>query len=204
MRPSILLPLTLLLGTIPTCAADPGTEFFEKKIRPALVEHCYKCHSPEAKKPKGGLLLDTRDGIRKGGESGPAAVPGKPAESLLLKAVRYTDENLKMPPKGKLPDAVIADLEKWITMGAPDPRSGRTDIAKDSPNAKPQSGHWAYQPVRAHPVPRTQDVKWPWNAVDQFLLSKLEEKGLHPAGDAARVTLLRGVYFDLIGLPPSP
>src|SRR5262245_23451531 len=111
-------------------AADPGTDFFESKIRPVLVEHCYKCHSAQAKKQQGGLHLDTRDSLRKGGDSGPALVPGKPAESLMLKAVRYADADLKMPPTGKLPDAVIADLEKWITMGAPDPRvtsaTGRT------------------------------------------------------------------------------
>src|SRR6185295_7913248 len=94
------------------------------KIRPALSQYCYKCHSAEAAKLKGGLLLDTRDGLRAGGESGPALVPGEPDKSLLVKAIRHKDENLKMPPKEKLPDAVIADLEKWVAMGAPDPRDG--------------------------------------------------------------------------------
>src|SRR5205823_4515254 len=100
--------------------------FFEAKIRPVLVEHCYKCHSTEGKKQQGGLHLDTRDALRKGGDSGPVVVPGKPAESRLVKAVRYDDSDLKMPPKGKLPDAVIADLEKWIALGAQDPRGSAT------------------------------------------------------------------------------
>src|SRR5579859_6235843 len=100
-------------------AADPGVEFFEKKIRPILIESCYECHSSGAKAVKGGLKLDTRTAILKGGDSGKVVLPGKPKESLLIEAVRYTNSDLKMPPKGKLPDAVIADLEKWIAMGAP-------------------------------------------------------------------------------------
>src|SRR5204863_9196415 len=131
----------------PLTAADPGVEFFEKKVRPVLVEHCYKCHSAEAKSPKGGLLLDNRPAVLKGGETGPALVPGKPAESLLFKAIRYTDDGLRMPPEGKLPDEVIADLEKWIVLGAPDPRVGSVATAK------PQAGldvdaarkFWAFQ-----------------------------------------------------------
>src|SRR5439155_20518282 len=107
---------TLLLALVPAQAPPDaqGIEFFEKKIRPVLVQHCYQCHSADAKKLKGGLHLDTRDGIRKGGETAPAIVPGKPAESLLIQALRYGE--LKMPPKGKLPDAIIADCEKWIAM----------------------------------------------------------------------------------------
>src|SRR4051794_14612656 len=119
------LPLLLVLAAGPASAAPPadaGTEFFEKKVRPVLAQHCYQCHSAQAKKLKGGLALDSRDGTRKGGETGPAVVPGKPDDSLLVKAVRYTHEGLKMPPKGKLPDAVIADLEAWVKAGAADPR----------------------------------------------------------------------------------
>src|SRR5205809_1021395 len=113
-RPALGCTLVLLAAAGTARAADPGTDFFESKIRPVLAEHCYRCHSTQARKQQGGLHLDTRDAIRKGGDSGPAVVPGKPDESLLLKAVRQTDPDLKMPPKGKLPDAVIADLEKWI------------------------------------------------------------------------------------------
>src|SRR5262249_34451661 len=117
---------TLLISSIR--APAQSVEFFEKKIRPVLTEHCYKCHSAEAekaKKLKGGLRLDTRDGLRKGGDSGPAIVPGNADGSLLLKALRY-DGDLKMPPTKKLPDALIADIERWVAMGAPDPRTGST------------------------------------------------------------------------------
>ena len=107
-------------------ADDAGVEFFEKKIRPVLVKHCYECHSADAKKLGGGLLLDHREGLRKGGETGSALVVGKPDESLLIKAIRYEDDSLKMPPKGKLPAAVIADLETWIKNGASDPREKPT------------------------------------------------------------------------------
>src|SRR4051812_31473830 len=113
------MPAVLLL--LFAAPAD-GTDFFEKRVRPALVEHCYACHSD--KKTRGGLRLDTRDGLRKGGDSGAAIVPSKPDASLLLTAIRYKDEKLRMPPKAKLPDAVIADLERWVAMGAPDPRTG--------------------------------------------------------------------------------
>src|SRR5262245_49693529 len=106
-------------GVGPLWAAEPGIEFFEKKVRPVLVEHCFKCHAAAATKPKGGLLMDSRDALLRGGDSGPALVPGKPEESLLLKAIRYSDDALRMPPKGKLPQEVIADLEKWIALGAP-------------------------------------------------------------------------------------
>src|SRR5437762_12557633 len=113
MRNITVLTLALLA---PSARGDAGVEFFEKKVRPVLVEHCYGCHSEAAKKKRGGLLLDTRDGIRKGGDTAPAVLPGKPAESLLLKALRHSDDSLKMPPKGKLPDAVIADLEARVKM----------------------------------------------------------------------------------------
>src|SRR5439155_21924688 len=118
----LVLLLVSLRGLVAAVPDDAGVEFFERKIRPALVKHCYECHSAQSKKLRGELLLDSREGIRKSGESGAAVVPGKPDESLLIKAVRYTDRELKMPPKGKLPAAVVADLETWVRMGAPDPR----------------------------------------------------------------------------------
>src|SRR5437588_726602 len=132
-------------------SSDSGFEFFETKIRPVLVQECYRCHSPKAKSVKGGLLLDTREGFLKGGDSGPALVPGKPEASRLLKALRYTDEELRMPPRGKLSDAVIADFEKWIALGAPDPRSSaatnRTESRQD------RRSHWSFQPIRNPQVP---------------------------------------------------
>ena len=116
---------TFLLLTTALASAAEDTAFFENKIRPVLVEHCYSCHSPEAKKIKGGLLLDTREASRRGGDTGPAVVPGDASKSLLLKAIRYADPDLEMPPKKKLPAEVIADFERWIAMGAPDPRDKR-------------------------------------------------------------------------------
>jgi hypothetical protein len=180
--------------------ADDGIEFFEKKIRPVLVEHCYQCHAKDAKKQRGGLLLDSRAGIRKGGDTGPAVVPGKPAESMLLKAVRHADPELKMPPKGKLPDAIIADLEKWIAMGAPDPRDDKATktLGVDFEAAKK---HWAYQPLRKPAVPSAKNQSSA--PIDRFILAKLEEKGLTQSPPADARTLLRRLYFDLIGLPPT-
>src|SRR5579862_6060823 len=154
MRAS-LFAFALLLGTaplLPAVAPDAaGIEFFEQKVRPVLVKNCYGCHSVEAKKNKGGLLLDTREGVRKGGDSGPAVVPGKPDKSLLIQAVRYGE--LKMPPatKGQLPAAVIADLEKWVQMGAPDPREGTAIKVAASDWAevlKERSKWWSLQRVR--------------------------------------------------------
>ncbi len=202
-----LVGLTLLgQASRPVRAADkdPGIEFFEKKIRPLLTENCYQCHSTEGGKKKGELLLDSRPGMLKGGESGPAIVPGKPKESLLLKAVGYENDKLQMPPKGKLPDAAIADLEKWIAMGAPDPRDGKVAVERKPINIEEGRKFWAFQPPKRHPVPEVKDQAWPRGDIDRFLMAKLEAKGLKPAGDADRATLLRRVYFDLIGLPPTP
>src|SRR5262249_42368586 len=134
-------------------------EFFETRIRPVLVEKCYKCHSAEAKKAgklKGGLLLDSRAGLLKGGDSGAAVVPGKPADSLLLKALRYADEALRMPPKGKLPNSVVADFEKWIALGAPDPRETVTG-AKGPFDLVVARKHWAFRPIQGVPPPAVKN-----------------------------------------------
>lgn len=208
--------LFLTLATLPGLAsvADPTAEqlnFFESKIRPVLVENCYRCHSTAEGKSKGGLTLDTREGWQKGGETGPALVAGKPEESLLIKAVHHGDPDTAMPPKGeKLSAAAIADLETWVKMGAPDPRT-----AAAVATAKPGGGltesmkakaakHWAYQPVREPAVPTVKDAAWPANPVDQFVLAQLEEKGLTPSPAADQRTLIRRAYLDLIGLPPTP
>ncbi|HKB35344.1 MAG TPA: DUF1553 domain-containing protein [Gemmataceae bacterium] len=198
---SLLAPLSL---ASPAAAADDaGAEFFEKKVRPVLVQRCYECHSQTAKKKRGGLLLDSRDRLRQGGDSGPAIVPGRPDESRLIKAIRYGDEHLRMPPKGKLPDTVIADLETWVKMGAPDPRDAATAEKPSAPDPEAARRHWAFQPLRKHPVPAVKDATWPLNDIDRFLLARLEEKGLRPTRDADRHTLLRRVTFDLTGLPPT-
>src|SRR4051794_6753535 len=183
-------------------AADPGTDFFEAKVRPVLAEHCYECHSTTAKKQQGGLHLDTRDAIRAGGDTGPAVVPGKPAESLLLKAVRQTGE-LKMPPKSKLPDAAIADLEKWIAMGAPDPRG----VATTAKSVSIEEGRkfWSFQPLRRPAPPDIPNPQSPVpNPIDRFILAKLLEEGVRPNPPADRRTLIRRVSFDVTGLPPTP
>jgi len=189
-----------------TAAATPTAQqsaFFEGKIRPLLTAHCLKCHSAAEGKTKGGLALDSRDGTLKGGDSGPAVIPGNPDKSPLIRAVRYTDSNLQMPPKGeKLSDAQIADLVAWVKMGAPDPRTG---AAKGKyANAAERKVWWAFQPVKKQEPPAVQNKSWPANPVDNFILAKLEEKSLKPSAPADRRVLIRRLYFDLIGLPPTP
>lgn len=204
------LGLTLLvLSASPAPADGPegrGLEFFEQKIRPVLVKHCYECHSVEAKKHQGGLLLDSRAGILKGGESGALIVPGDPARSLLIKAVQH--DGLRMPPKPKekLADSVIADLATWIKMGAPDPRdqaTARTATSWEEVLAKRRTW-WSLQPVRKPAVPAVKDAAWSAHAVDRFLLAALEKQGLRPAEGADRRTLIRRLSLVLTGLPPAP
>ncbi len=180
-------------------------DFFEKKIRPVLADKCYKCHSEKAEKIKGGLVLDTREGIRRGGDNGPAVVPGEIQESLLIEAVRYANKDFAMPPKkegGKLPDDVIRDFEKWVQMGAPDPRDGAAPVVKKYDAAKARAW-WAFQPVKKPAVPAVQDAAWARSDIDRFVLAGLEAKGLKPAAEADKLTLIRRVSFDLTGLPPA-
>jgi hypothetical protein len=210
------LLLMLLMGPAAASFADEpgqagidkaGVEFFEKKIRPVLVEHCYACHSSGAKKKQGGLLLDSREAVRDGGDSGPVVVPGKPDESLLIKAISYTDENLKMPPKGKLPAAIAADLAAWVKMGAPQPPDkavARATAVSWAEMLRNRRGWWSLQPVTKAAVPPVKDTAWSNHAVDRFLLAKLEERGLRPAGQAERHTLIRRLSLVLTGLPPTP
>jgi hypothetical protein len=179
-----------------------GLEFFEKKIRPVLVKHCYECHSAKSKAIKGALLLDTRVGTRKGGESGPSVVPGKIDDSLLLSALQY--DSFEMPPKGKLPKAVIADFEQWVKMGAPDPREATTVIAKKTIDYKAAREFWSFRPITKPNLPAVRDAAWPRNDIDRFVLAQLEAKNLKPAGPAEKRTLIRRATFDLIGLPPTP
>jgi len=198
--------LALLVFVPLSSFADEGTDFFESKIRPVLVQQCYACHSAEAVKAgklKGGLQLDSRDGIRQGGESGPSVVPGKVQESLLVAALRH--ESFKMPPKGKLPDEVIADFVKWIEMGAPDPRERTAPpVPATIDIAAARRSHWAFQPPRKTAPPAVRRSDWPLGDVDHFILAKLEADGLSPVAPADPRDLLRRVYFGLIGLPPTP
>ena len=196
-------------GICRVLGADEGVEFFEKKIRPVLAGHCYECHSAEAKKLKAGLYLDRKAGWEMGGESGPVVVPGKPEESRLLLAIRFTDNDLKMPKGRKLPDRVVQDFEEWILMGAPDPRDAPLEGHHASEEPKSKSVEearkfWSFKPLEKPDVPEIGDAEWPVSGIDRFVLHKLEGKGLEPARPAERATLLRRVYFDLTGLPPSP
>ena len=178
--------------------------FFENKIRPLLVENCYKCHSQSSEKIKGGLLLDTREGLLQGGNSGPAVVPGDPEKSLLIKAIRYVDPDLQMPPPQgggkKLSTTQIADVEAWVTMGAPDPRAGKASVRSAADEGK---RHWAFQPVKKPPVPLPKTAGWAKTPLDSFILAKLEAKGLKPNPAAGKRTLIRRVTLDLTGLPPT-
>lgn len=182
--------------------------FFEKNIRPVLVQQCYKCHSAEASKVKGGLTLDTKHGLRLGGESGqPGVMPGKLAESSIWEAILWEDDDKKMPPKQKLPAEVIANFKKWIEMGAPDPRETKVAAAgggKRVIDMDQGRKHWAFQkPVKKAP-PEVKTEGWARTDIDRFILAGMEANGLHPVKDADRPTLIRRIAFDLTGLPPTP
>lgn len=193
-----LLGVVVLAGTT-AAAAEPGP-FFEQKVRPVLVKHCYSCHSAEAKKLRGGLRLDTREASRKGGDTGPAVVPGKPEASLLLKALRY-EGDLQMPPDGKLPDAVVRDFETWIKTGAFDPRDGSArPTTATTVDVAAGKKFWAFQPPRAATI---ATIDGP-SRIDALVRARLQAVGLQPAPEADRRTLLRRLSFDLIGLPPTP
>ena len=186
-------------------AADEanGIEFFEKRIRPVLAEHCYQCHSADAKALKAGLLLDSRDGWKRGGDSGPAIVPGKPSDSLLIKALKYED-GMEMPPKGKLPAEVVADFVKWIEQGAPDPRTAPVKaLARREIDIAVGKQFWCFKPITPQVVPTVKNKTWPLSNIDQFILAKQEAAGVQSVGDVDRATWLRRVSFDLIGLPPT-
>lgn len=180
-------------------------EFFETEVRPLLAEHCYECHSARAKKLQADLRVDSRKRLLAGGESGPAIVPGEVEASSLIEAVRY--ESYEMPPKGKLPDEDIQTLERWVRMGAPWP--AEKEIADEEPSAifdleRRKAEHWAWQPIRSPIAPKVHDKSWPLQELDHFILNRLEQAGWNPSEDADRGSLLRRVYFDLTGLPPTP
>ena len=214
---ALVLAVALALPAAPAPAPDgdgnrptaAGLEFFEKRVRPILVARCYECHSATAEKVRGGLLLDSRDGWARGGESGPAVVPGRPDRSLLVHAVRRHKQDLEMPPTGRLPEAEIAALEQWVKLGAPDPRIATPTTTSQPPAGNSTDGaggrdHWAYRPLRPAAPPAVRDESWPAGDVDRFILAELESRGLRPAPEADRPTLVRRLYFDLHGLPPTP
>ncbi len=185
--------------------------FFEKKIRPVLIEHCYECHSTgPAAKIKAGLSVESREDLLKGGDTGPSIVPGKPGDSLFMETLRGVDPDLLMPPEksgGKLPDEVIADFARWIKMGAPDPRTakgGEEDSGDWATPAEKAKGHPFFQPVKPVSVPQVKHAKLVSTPVDNFVLARLEAEKMEPSKPADKRTLIRRVYFDLIGYPPAP
>jgi hypothetical protein len=202
------LSIAMLLATGTAWAADPPVErrqlaFFESKIRPVLVKNCYECHAADSKKISGGLLVDSRQGLLEGGESGPAVVPGDLKESLLISALKH--DGFEMPPKGKLSPTVIADFEKWIQDGAIDPRRATNLVARPKAiDIEAGRKHWAYHPLKAPTIPTIKNTAWPSNDIDRFILARLESAGLSPGPDSKKIVLVRRLYFDLIGLPPAP
>ena len=201
------LIVVLFVMALSVHAADTnsiGLEFFETKIRPVLAESCYSCHSAKSEKLKGGLKLDTREATLKGGDSGPALVSGKPDQSLIIKAIRYTDPNLEMPPKNKkLSAEQIADFEKWVAMGAPDPRTNSVATNQFAIDWVKAREHWAFKPVQSPPVPKTKNARAVQSPLDAFVLARLETNKLSLSPAADKRTLLRRATFDLIGLPPT-
>ncbi len=179
--------------------------FFENKVRPLLSDHCFECHGPESDPLEGNLSLASRKDMLTGGDTGAAIVPGKPAESLMIQSVHYDDVYL-MPPDSKLPDEQIEILEKWIQMGAPWPADeDNANIVKEEFDIQQRRAeHWAWQPIQKPDVPSIDHQAWPADAIDRFVLAKLESAGLQPAKPASRENLIRRAYFDLIGLPPTP
>ena len=184
-----------------TIPSQEDLNFFEQRIRPVLVRHCYQCHAVDSNNIKGGLLLDSKAGMLKGGDSGPSVVPKVLNESLILDALKF--ETFQMPPKGKLSDEIIADFEKWVVMGAPDPRDGATVIRTEIDFEQGRK-HWSYQPIKILKPPSVHDNSWPYNNIDHFILARLESSGLQPGRDASKSVLVRRLYFDLTGLPPTP
>ena len=203
VAPLVAAAVLRLLTALPAVAADrpdpAASDFFETSVRPVLAERCLPCHGPE--KQKGGLRLDSREAVLRGGDNGPAVSPGEPATSLLIEAVGYEGDT-KMPPKGKLDEAAVRALRRWVETGAswPGP-SADGEQASKRPDPK---DHWAFRPVRPRAVPAVKDESWPLGTIDRFLLAKMEERGLRPVEPADRPTWLRRATFDLAGLPPTP
>ena len=202
------MALPLALAAVLTSQADETLDFFEKRVRPVLVEHCYRCHSAEAPRIRGGLRVDSRAALLAGGDSGPALTPGDPDTSLLLEAVRYTNVDLQMPPKGRLTDAAIADLTAWVSQGAVWPE---TVAAPPRPSGEDafnlearRQSHWSWQPIAPAPPPPVENAAWVRQPTDAFLLARLEAQGLRPAAPAPPASRARRLSFDLVGLPPDP
>ncbi|MCB1208778.1 MAG: DUF1549 domain-containing protein, partial [Verrucomicrobiales bacterium] len=190
----------VLSGTAMAVEMTPQQRtFFESKIRPVLVKQCYECHSADAKKLGGKLLLDAPSEMIAGGESGPALIPGDPDASLIVQALRY--DGLEMPPKKRLPETVVTDFVTWVKLGAPDPRTDSPKLTR--PVDAEKSDLWSLKPVAKVSIPSVADTAWPRDAIDYFVLAKMEQNHLTPSRDADPRALIRRLYFDLTGLPPT-
>jgi mono/diheme cytochrome c family protein len=211
VRASLLALLCVRPAPAATAPAPTPEQvrFFETRVRPILVDHCFKCHGPT--KTKSGLRLDTRAAVLAGGDSGPAVVPGNLDESLLVTAIRYEDDVLKMPPSKKLDREQIADLIHWVEMGAPWPKADQ-EAPAPSPSGTRKGAfqitdkdraHWAFQPVRRAAAPNVKDEAWVRNPIDAFILARLDAQGLRPNPPAEKHELIRRATFDLTGLPPT-
>jgi mono/diheme cytochrome c family protein len=194
----------------PNPAPAASSEFFEAKVRPVLAANCYDCHTEDS---LGGLRLDSRDAILKGGKSGPAIVPGDPDKSLLISAVRQTSDKLKMPKGGRLKPDEVEALVEWVRAGAVWPAVAAAPPAESASKASPsntyvikpeQRAFWSFQPLRQPPVPAVSHGDWPKSDIDRFVLARLEKDGLSPVGPADKLTLLRRASLDLVGVPPTP
>lgn len=199
MRSGLFLLLAVAFANS-AAVADERLDFFESRIRPVLIEHCYRCHSADAKKVRGGLLLDSKKGTLAGGESGSAVVPGNPADSLLLSALKH--ESFEMPPDRKLSDKVVRDFEKWIRDGAVDPRSGGAALERSRIDLREGRRFWSFQPVRTPDPPVA--TGWVRTPIDNYILAECANHGMHPGPDATPFAVLRRLHFGLTGLPPTP
>ncbi len=190
------------MASLASADEQAGLEFFETKIRPVLVQHCYECHSADSKPVQGGLRLDTRDAMRKGGDSGAAVAPGNLDDSLILAALKY--DGFEMPPKGRLNESIVSDFAKWIEMGAPDPRDGEGSVAQTEIDFTKAASYWAFQTPRKSALPAVANLAWPTSEIDHFVLVELERAGMQPVRMASKRELIRRATFDLLGLPPTP
>ncbi len=181
--------------------APEAVEFFESRVRPILVERCVKCHGP--RKQSGGLRLDGRDAILKGGDTGPAVVPDKPEESLIIQAISYRLDELKMPPTKKLPDTDVAFLTRWVALGAPWPADTARNAAVAHTSASAAPAHWAFQPLRTASLPPVKNRGWVRSPIDTYLLARLEAEGIAPSPPADKRALIRRATIDLWGIPPT-
>ena len=197
----LALVSTLLMLSTPICSAESGDDFFESRVRPVLIKHCMQCHGTT--KQEGGLRLDSRAGWTQGGDRGTAVVPGEPDNSLLIQAVKYDDPNFQMPPSKKLAPNEIADLEAWVTHGAPDPRRDPATETTVRMNVELARSFWSFQSLESPAVPLNTNDDWPLNPIDAFILAQLNSHGLTPVRDTDRRSLIRRATFDLTGLPPT-